>query len=42
MTIIQIALRMNLNPEDVERMDAYWYNRLLIYFNAEVEAEKIK
>jgi len=41
MQIIEIALRMNKTPEEIENISEYWMNRLLLYFEAETLAAKM-
>ena len=41
-TIIGMALRLHKTPDEIEQMSVNAYNRLLIYFAAEAEADKIK
>lgn len=40
--IIQLALRLNRLPSEIENEDVFWINRLKFYLHAESEAEKMK
>lgn len=42
MQILQLAIRLNKLPSEIENEDAYWVARLIEYFAAETEAEKLK
>lgn len=39
--VIQLALRLNKLPEEIEMMDVFWFNRLKIYLEAEADALKL-
>jgi hypothetical protein len=42
MTTVQLALRLHKLPEEIEQMDSYWLNRLILYLDAEAEARDNK
>jgi len=37
-----MALRLHKTPDEIEQMSVNSYNRLLLYFKAEAEADNIK
>lgn len=39
--IIQLAVMLNKLPEEIENMDAYWFNRLVIWQQAEAQSNKM-
>lgn len=38
--IIQLAIMLHKLPEEIENMDAYWFNRLVIWQQSDTAANK--
>lgn len=41
MDIIQLALKFNCLPTDIENLPVFWMNRIALFCNAEAEASKV-
>lgn len=40
--IIQMALKLHQLPTAVEELDLFWFNRLQLWVDAEIAADKLK
>jgi hypothetical protein len=40
--ILQMGMKFNLSPVEVEDLPIYWFNRMAIWMEAEAAGEKLK